>query len=331
MTQKSSEKELIELAIMEAMTDYEEPINKEKIQDNIKTNLEGKNVQVSDKRPNEVYQYIVSVEENLYGIKQDNSVEILEPGIRNHYIEISEVTEETPKYTFKDTITQEDVDKDSNQNSCVYTIIGVSNEEDGEYISEGTIEGKSGYLSIIDLQNTEFEYTLNDFMKGDEVFFVKIKINNSVEKIQKLTLVQADIVTYQENFAGISYIGDYWSSEDDINDNYLDGKAKYGDTTNGALQISFSYTGTKFELYSKTTLTTGYLQIKILKENETNAEIWYRDTKDDIDEENYVNILKDIIEDFEYDTYNVQITQAKKIDSKGFEKDFYVDAIRVYK
>ena len=155
INQKSSEKEKIQLALTDAVIDYENSINKGIIQEKVEKNIKEKDVEVSDRRPGDEYEYIVKIEDNIYGIKSDNTVEIIEACIRNQYIEIVEVTEETPKYVFKNTITQEDINKETNKNDSVYTIVGVSNEEEGEYITEDIIEGKSGYLSIVDLQNAE--------------------------------------------------------------------------------------------------------------------------------------------------------------------------------
>lgn len=99
------------------------------------------------------------------------------------------------------------IDGETGRKNSSYEILGVSGQEDGEYITSGTVNGKTGVFTIIDLANTTFEYTLNNFLQGDETLFIKILINGSIERIQSLNIIQGDIVQYEENFAGISYTG----------------------------------------------------------------------------------------------------------------------------
>ncbi len=214
----AQDKEKIQAGITTSMMEQvtltgETTITKENLEKFIATSED--ELTVSDKRPGDEYIYIVKLNERQYGIKENNEVEYLEGGIYNKYIYVTYVNEVTPKYLFKNTVTQEDVDKEVNGSNTPYTIIGVSSEEEGEYVTEGTITGKSGTLEILDLQNANFEYTLTNCFQGDEAFYVKIQINDSIEKIQKIVVVQGDEVTYEENFNGIVYTGNWVSIQDE--------------------------------------------------------------------------------------------------------------------
>lgn len=209
-------------------------IAKNELESSLSNQFADKDVKVSYRRPGEEYQYIVTIGDTEYGIKENNEVELLTAEIRNQYIEVTEVKEETPVYVFQNVVKQEDVDGEANASNVAYSIIGVATSEDGEYISSGNVEGKSGYLSIVDLQEANFEYTLNKFFQGDEVFYVKIQIGDNLEKIQKLTVIQGDIVRYEENFAGIEYTGTWNNIEDEM---FCGGTAKFTET----LGDSFSF------------------------------------------------------------------------------------------
>ena len=52
-----------------------------------------------------------------------------------------------------------------------YTIEGVSASQDGEYVTSGSVAGKSGNLEIIgDISDIPFSYTLTNFMQADDTF-----------------------------------------------------------------------------------------------------------------------------------------------------------------
>lgn len=184
-TEIATEKETIQLAITELKTNrYQQKdytrLKKSEIDTAISNNFTDKNIQISDRRIGEKYVYIVKVNNREYGILEDNTVEYLKPAIRNQYIEINKVEETNPTFLFQNTITQEMVDSEVGQINSSYEVVGVSAEENGEYISTGTIDGKSGVFNIIDLENATFEYTLNNFLLGDECIFVKLLINGSI-------------------------------------------------------------------------------------------------------------------------------------------------------
>ena len=106
------------------------------------------------------------------------------------------------------------------------------------------------------------------------------------------------------------------------------------DTTDGAAQFSYEFTGTGTTVFARMTKNTGYLQIKLSQGDEL-LSTTYRDTK----------ILGDTVEtlynvpiydnqDLDYGTYKLTITIAKAgtptNTDGGAGKEFYVDGIRIY-
>ena len=243
---KGSEKEGIQLAIQDALTN--ETINNETMGLNpteLKEAIDKQgllnNVQINGKRTgeNEEYQYIISIENRKYGINQNYKVMELENGIYDQYIYVSEVSEELPIFYFNNTITQADVDEISGKKGESYTIEGICLTEDGEY-QTAALEGKSGTLSIEgDINNANFSYKLTNFFQDDDVFYVKVKIGQE-EKIQKLIIVQGDVVKYEENFAGIEYKGNWKEMESELCTN---GKARYSEKTSEDVLFTCSGSG----------------------------------------------------------------------------------------
>lgn len=275
---------------------------------------------------------IISLEERkqieINGYFTINSEDII--FIRNG-IESQEVivTSSDDEILFKNTIKEINIvnEKEDYNN---YQIMGISLDKDGEYITTGKLSGKSGDLEIIgDINDTNFKYILNNFMKGDEIFYCKVLIDEQ-EYLQELKVIQGDVVTYQEDFVGITYVGTTWNDEVDLDEKYIDGKAKYANTTTSAARIEFDYIGSNIELYLKTTPTTGYLQILFYKSGEEIPITSYRATDTDDGGEYVVNILEGLTDELENILYNVKITQGKE-SNVIYGHDFYVDAIKIYR
>ena len=100
-----------------------------------------------------------------------------------------------------------------------YTIEGISNSKDGEYVTSGSVEGKSGKLEIVgDINDTTFSYVLTDFMQGDEIFYCKINIDEE-NYYKEINIIQGNSVIYEEDFVGIIiselYQGHYEIVEDE--------------------------------------------------------------------------------------------------------------------
>ena len=275
---------------------------------------------------------IISLEERkqieIKGYFTINSEDII--FIRNG-IESQEVivTSSDDEILFKNTIKEINIvnEKEDYNN---YQIMGISLDKDGEYITTGKLSGKSGDLEIIgDINDTNFKYILNNFMKGDEIFYCKVRIDEQ-EYLQELKVIQGDVVTYQEDFVGITYVGTTGNDEVDLDEKYIDGKAKYANTTTSAARIEFDYIGSNIELYLKTTPTTGYLQILFYKSGEEIPITSYRATDTDDGGEYVVNILEGLTDELENILYNVKITQGKE-SNVIYGHDFYVDAIKIYR
>ena len=151
---------------------------------------------------------------------------------------------------------------------------------------------------------------------------------------------------YQEDgVVGDSRNHTYGTDEAYLTDSFdSNGTSRYGDTTNGAIQFSYTFTGTGTSIFARTSANTGYMQIKIYKGDTASGaymDVWFRDTywKD----ENLTDLDKDGVlynvpvytnEDLDYGTYTVVCTIAKKgspTDGNvaGAGHQFYLDGIRV--
>ena len=110
-TKIGEEKERVQLAITDVISkkltnNDTGNIKKSEIEDSLKKSFSVNDVEVSDRRPGEEYQYIITIGENKYGINLKNEVETVKAGILNKYIEVLEATEATPTYLFEGTVTQ---------------------------------------------------------------------------------------------------------------------------------------------------------------------------------------------------------------------------------
>ncbi len=206
-----------------------------------------------------------------------------------------------------------------------YTIEGVSASQDGEYVTSGSVAGKSGNLEIVgNINDATFSYTLSNFMQGDEVFYCKINIDGE-DHYKEIKVIQGDVVTYEEDFAGIVYSNGAAVWVDDYNENYTNGKAKKTDTSEYAARINFTYIGRGCEVISRIG-ETGWLQI--VGENRTQ----YIDTGKGLENERFqVDVTKGIFDDLDYGTHDIQITQSAVSDIASRYPNFYIDAIKIYK
>lgn len=109
------------------------------------------------------------------------------------------LTSSEQEIKFENTIKEYNISNEVKEYST-YQIEGISLTKDGEYITTGSITGKSGNLEIIgDINDTTFKYQLTSFMKGDEVFYCKVNIDG-VEYFQELKIVQGDVVRYEQDY-----------------------------------------------------------------------------------------------------------------------------------
>ena len=220
-----------------------------------------------------------------------------------------------------------------------------------------------------------FTYTLNKQLTEVEVISYIIKVSDENDNyrysLAKIYIVPATTMYYEENFANlvtfkdgkgeweapgdvsvITYqepgvvgtVGDstYGSDVAYLNDSGdSNGTSRHGDTTDGAIQFSYTFTGTGTSFFARTSATTGYMQIKLYEGTDTSGQykdIVYRDTyykdannsNEDSDGTLY-NIPVYTNEDLPYGTYTLVVTVAKAGTLRGGEtgKDFYLDGIRI--
>ena len=132
------------------------------------------------------------------------------------------ITSSLDEVNFNKIITEGDIELEKHGFTS-YRIEGISDSKEGEYKTSESVEGKSGKLEIVgDINDATFKYTLTDFMQGDETFYCKINIDEETY-YKEIKINQGDIVTYEEDFAGINYSGN-WT--DEANENFTNGKAK---------------------------------------------------------------------------------------------------------
>ena len=267
-TQEGEDIENIKLAISESNIPQDEQEEKSEeaiLKEIIEKNTE-KDVGISKKEENG--SYIVTIGDKEY-VVDGSSVTSKEPGITDKQIVL---VASTDNIIFTNTISEEDV-KAEYPNYQNYQVLGISKSEAGEYETSGEIEGKAGNLEIIgDLQQSTFQYNLNKPMLGDEEFFVKISIDGE-ERIQKLEVIQGDIVRYEED--KLTFINSDNATEDKgvwieaENENFSNGKAKRVECTKESnnAKFDFDFKGTtvviigaqnksesgslKFEIYKK--------------------------------------------------------------------------------
>lgn len=194
--------------------------------------------------------------------------------------------------------------------------------------------------------------------------------------LAKVYIAPATIMYYEENFSDmVTFAGSGWKTESTVFDAtkvspyqedgvvgdsrnhtygtdsaYLEdnsdsnGTHRFGDTTNGAIRFTYTFTGTGTSIFARTSANTGYMQVKIY-EGETASgaymDVWYRDTywKDEnltqLDASGVLyNVPVYTNEDLDYGTYTVVCTIAKKgspTDGNvaGAGNEFYLDGIRV--
>ena len=219
-----------------------------------------------------------------------------------------------------------------------YTIEGVSASQDGEYVTSGSVAGKSGNLEIIgDISDATFSYTLTNFMQGDETFYCKINIDGE-EHYKEIKIIQGDVVAYEENFVGITYTGPWYDEE---NENFTNGKAKWTDdiTTNLKMQMY----GTAVDIRTVKGENIGRFSCAIQEINQDNnlGQILYYSQLDFEDTVNEIVNFSDLMEKRMYfdrnDNSNVRkvqmtITKMKKnVEEQTGDSKVYIDTIYVYR
>lgn len=188
--------------------------------------------------------------------------------------------------------------------------------------------------------------------------------------LAKVYIVPATTMYYEENFTDlVTFKGSGWQGPENtdghsdyqepgvvgmgystygsdvayLSDSFDSNGTSYrGDTTNGAIQFSYTFTGTGTSIFARTSATTGYMQVKLYEgtDTATPVKIHYRDTYykdenglDDDSDGTLYNIPVYTEESLDYGTYTMVVTIAKKGaktgNPDGAGNEFYLDGIRI--
>lgn len=192
-------------------------------------------------------------------------------------------------------------------------------------------------------------------MYYEENFSDLVTFNNGKGVWDDVATTDASAVSANQEPGVVGTVGDsvygsdvaYLSDSGDSN-----GTSRHGDTTNGAIQFTYTFTGTGTSFFARTAATTGYMQVKLYKGTDTSKEtgecldLTYRDTyyedtngTDEDSKGTLYNIPVYTQADLDYGTYTVVATIAKAgtkgagaVGTDGYQhsgKDFYLDGIRI--
>ena len=336
-TQEGKDIENIKLAISESNIPQgeqgeksEEAILKEIIEKNT-----GKDVGISKKEENG--SYIVTIGDKEY-VVDGSSVTSKEHGITDKQIVL---VASTDNIIFTNTISEEDV-KAEYPNYQSYQVLGISKSEAGEYKTSGEIEGKAGNLEIIgDLQQSTFQYNLNKPMLGDEEFFVKVSIDGE-ERIQKLEVIQGDIVRYEED--KLTFINSDNATEDKgvwievENENFSNGKAKRVECTKESnnAKFDFDFKGTTVVIIGAQNKSEhGVLRNVIYKKEDMSRvrdfTIPYGGLVDKDSYNDIVHKIELLDGNIEYYHENTVVYSSALDYYKTGESSMYIDAVDIYR
>ena len=230
-----------------------------------------------------------------------------------------------------------------------YEIKGISISEEGETIREGSLNGKTGVLEIVgDIKDTTFKYTLNDFMHGDEEFFLKIDIDGE-EYTKKIIVVQGDCITYEEDFVKFEFessgtFNHAWTVEE--NENYSGGRALVSTvaaSSEGAELIKWNFYGNGIEILSMDSANNpARILILLTQEIDGEKQGFINDITLDCENGNVYqsdvfekNKMDDLMAKKGYfvanEMYSVVLYGCKPMNSKADEVKVVFDAVRIYK
>lgn len=223
-----------------------------------------------------------------------------------------------------------------------------------EYINDVYIGTKTAYryaLAKVYIAPATIMYYEENF--SDMVTF---KDNAKYDAKWLETVFTSGHSDYQEDgVVGDSRNHTYGTDEAYLTDSFdSNGTSRYGDTTDGAIQFSYTFTGTGTSIFARTSDKTGYMQVKLYRldengnvpldenGNEILEDLTYRDTYWKDENETTLDssgILYNIPvystnENLDYGTYKVVCTIAKAGthtagNDNGAGNEFYLDGIRV--
>lgn len=221
------------------------------------------------------------------------------------------------------------------------------------------------------IENGKITYQLTQQLTGVEVLTYTAQVTGtgnegseeitlSESKTAQVYIIPATSMYYEENFSDmVTFTGD-WKDEgtaqtdpqepgvvgtvgdspygsdaayrNDGGDS--NGTSKHVDTTNGAAQFSYTFTGWGTSFFARTGATAGYMRVVITNQDGKVVHSEYRNNVYQATDGTEVgdwlyNIPVFTYEADNYGTYNVTVTIPKANAALGYEKDFYLDGIRV--
>lgn len=223
------------------------------------------------------------------------------------------------------------------------------------------------------IKNGKITYQLTKQLTNVEVLTYTAKVTGSgnegteattasESKTAKIYIIPATSMYYEENFSDLVTFSDGWSdvgtAQTDpqepgvvgtVGDSpygsdgaYLNdrgdsnGSSMYVETTDGAAQFSYTFTGTGTSFFARTGATAAYMRV-VVTDNETDKVVHseyrnnvYKETEGTtFDGEWLYNIPVFTYTADAYGSYTVTVTIPKATPGLGYGKDFYLDGIRV--
>lgn len=217
------------------------------------------------------------------------------------------------------------------------------NEVDGSKTAQGTIQ-------IIPATTMYYEeYFGHSGNGGNDDGLVKYVNGNSSGWVR----TGNELIEYQETgFVGTTNDSPYGSDKAYLNNQGdSDGTSMHVDTTGGAAQFSYTFTGTGTTVFARMTQDTGYVRIQLKNSDDQIIKTTYVDTKilsnnsndpaegdTEVSSEDSVEVLYNVPiydnQELDYGTYTLTVTVAKAktvtATAEGAGPDFYLDGIRIY-
>ena len=216
------------------------------------------------------------------------------------------------------------------------------------------------------IENGKIKYQLTQQLTGVEVLTYTAKVTGSGNSGDEITtasesktaniyIIPATSMYYEENFSDLVTFSEDWVDEGEaqvdsqepgvvgtVGDSpygsdvaYLNdsgdsnGSSKHVNTTGGAAQFSYVFTGTGTSFFARTSKDAAYMRVVVKKDNETIQTIFRKNIYATETEEVLYNIPVYTCDGLDYGTYTVTVTLAKANSNLQYGPDFYLDGIRV--
>lgn len=245
----------------------------------------------------------------------------------------------------------------------------------GTFTSLNVDEAEGTYGTVTVTADNKLLYTLTKPLSGIETFTYTVTAQDSINSstatgTATLTIIPATSVYYEENFGTLvttktnnaqivsvgtsltgyqetGFVGTTTDSTYGTDVVYLNNLGdSYGtslkvDTTNGAAQYSYSFTGTGTTIYGRVSNVTGYIQVTVKNSAGATVDTQFIDTINYVTSDGEsgqildttlynIPIYQNTGLDSGYDTYTVTIYVYKSGTLHEVNNEFYLDGIRVF-